>query len=377
MKVWIDGTVFENRNQHGIWRVFYELLSRTRDQVDYTLALRSPPLQPIPDGISIYRDVGRIDLRRHQLVRRAQRRLAETTLARELDKVDVFHSTGFTYPGSGEVRSVTTVHDMIAESHFSMCATSLADSIPIKEAAIRRACLLPCDSESTAAELARFYPELASRARVVPFGAEHLRRAGEMKDRHSDRQADVEPYVLYVGQRGGYKNFFTLLDALQKPDWPHQVSLKLIGGPLTHAEKGLIRGRSLTRQVQHLGAVSDAELCEAYRNAVCLVFPSLQEGFGLPSLEAQSMGCPLLCSDIPVFREIAGDGARYFDPRIGESIAGAVAACLAPVVRRDLIAAGRANVMRFSWDQAADQMVNLYHDAARLDSPLIDPPNGK
>ncbi len=89
------------------------------------------------------------------------------------------------------------------------------------------------------------------------------------------------------------------------------------------------------------------------------------EGFGIPVLEAQLCGCPAVISDIPAFREVAGDAAVFFDPRLAERLAEAVAAVGEPDIRRRLVEAGRANVPRFNWDRTAEQWFEVYSEAAR------------
>jgi glycosyltransferase involved in cell wall biosynthesis len=89
------------------------------------------------------------------------------------------------------------------------------------------------------------------------------------------------------------------------------------------------------------------------------------EGFGLPLLEAQAAGCPVVASDIPVFREVAGEAAVYFDPRLGERLATAVAEAVEPSRRRLLLLAGQENVRRFRWADTAERMAAVYDEAAK------------
>ena len=96
----------------------------------------------------------------------------------------------------------------------------------------------------------------------------------------------------------------------------------------------------------------------------CFIFPSLIEGFGLPVLEAQACECPAVLSDIAAFREVAGGAAIYFDPRLEERLAEAVAATEEPDIRRHLVEAGLVNVRRFTWNRTAEQWLDVYSEAA-------------
>jgi glycosyltransferase involved in cell wall biosynthesis len=254
---------------------------------------------------------------------------------------------------------VLTVYDMVAESHFPICIRELREAIATKYSALERATLLPCISESTAKELAAFYPALASKIDIVTLGADHLLEDYNISHNGS---ASTGP-ALFVGQRLGYKNFFNLLHAMTTPCWPVAVKLAVVGGKWLDGEEQLIARLGLSHRIHHLGTVSDEQLRAVYRSSRCLIFPSFQEGFGLPCLEAQANNCPLVCSDIPVFREVAGDAALYFDPRLGESIAEQVARLNDGKLRQQLLEQGQANVRKFRWQDTASKMLEVYRRA--------------
>jgi len=366
MNVWVDGAAFENDRQHGVWRVFYEIMSRTKNDVDYTLWLRDAPKRPLPEGVRIYQDFGRHQFAPHQIAARWRRRQNLRMDPACLRKADLFHSTGFTFPVSENIRSIVTVHDLIAESHFFICIREVEEGISIKRQALERAVSLPCDSETTKKELVAFYPHLESRASVVRLGYEHL--VGKYRKNHplvtpTPATSDGNQNVLYVGMRTGYKNFRVILEAMNNANWPKKVMLAVIGSPFSDAEKMLIRKLGLTHRISHLGTVTDAQLRQMYNAARCLVFPSLQEGFGLPCLEAHANRCPLLCSDIEVFHEVAGVAALFFDPRLGESVAEQVNRIGEPSLRKEFLERGLENLRRFSWDESARQTLKVYEQA--------------
>jgi glycosyltransferase involved in cell wall biosynthesis len=358
-----DGLVFENNYQIGIWRVYYEIIRRLADKADVTLWLRAPAVQPLPPGIRVVRDHGRNFARLWDIPGRLRNRMGRSwpaISARDLPTGAVFHSTYFTpCPGPG-CAVVTMVYDMIAER---IILTSGADiGIDGKRSAILGATLCLAISHTTAAELKKFYPEVADKIRVVHPGGDHLRVSTSSLVKSDSGSS----YVLFVGQRVGYKNFQTVLDAMTCPDWPVGIKLHAAGPELTSHELRLIAAMGLQGRVVGRGRLSDAQLAAEYAGARCFVFPSLLEGFGLPILEAQANRCPLVCSDIPVFREVAADGGIYFDPRLGESLARAVAAAGDVAARRRLVEAGSANLGRFSWDRAAQKTLAVYEEAAVL-----------
>jgi glycosyltransferase involved in cell wall biosynthesis len=258
---------------------------------------------------------------------------------------------------------VTTVYDMIAEDR-GMLSDVWADHVARKRDAILAASRIIAISHATRADLIRFYPQVEDRVRVVPLAADHLLGPDEM-GRQSERSGRGERYAVFVGQRADYKNFRVVLEAMLEPAWPRGLRLHVVGAPLTELEKMWIDRHCLSDRVRYVGRLTDAQLREQYKSAECLIFPSLIEGFGIPVLEAQLCGCPAVLSDIPVFREIAGATAVFFDPRLSERLAEAVAAIGEPEIRRQLVGTGLANVRRFSWSQAAEQWFEVHGEAAR------------
>jgi glycosyltransferase involved in cell wall biosynthesis len=118
------------------------------------------------------------------------------------------------------------------------------------------------------------------------------------------------------------------------------------------------------RVVQH--SVSDRELAACYAHAVAFVFPSLYEGFGIPILEAFGCGCPAIVADASCFPEIAGDAARYFDPKDRESLRAAVAEIIdKPVVADELRRKGRERARAFTWEATAQKTIAVYRELCR------------
>lgn len=134
----------------------------------------------------------------------------------------------------------------------------------------------------------------------------------------------IRPYFLTVGMTNDRKNLSNLIKAftLFRKSAP-EFSLAITGNTeMIDRECGL----AAIVNVVNLGFVSEGALRGLYENAQALVYPSFDEGFGIPLIDAMEFNCPVLCSDIPVFREVAGDAAQYFDPHSPESICQCMAA---------------------------------------------------
>ena len=113
------------------------------------------------------------------------------------------------------------------------------------------------------------------------------------------------------------------------------------------------------------GKANDKELASLYANAIALVAPSLMEGFGLPILEAMSLRCLVLASDIPAFKEIAGDAAIYFDPKENNDLHAKLKDILENVEmhKEAKIEIAFKKAEQFSWEKAAAQTLNIYESA--------------
>jgi glycosyltransferase involved in cell wall biosynthesis len=129
-----------------------------------------------------------------------------------------------------------------------------------------------------------------------------------------------EKYLLYIGERGGYKNFLFLARALKNIFEKH-VDLRLLctGREFSNEEKIFFSTLGIAENIIHIFS-EDSDLPYIYRHASALIFPSLYEGFGIPLLEATQNNCPLILSNITVFQEITKGKARFFYPKSANSI---------------------------------------------------------
>lgn len=348
-KVIVDGTVFESDRQLGIWRLFYETMSRTSNQIDYTLLLSKPPLQRVPARVRIRYENHRTSLlRRVDLIGKWRRKNSLKRIA-ALPSDAIWHSTYFTLDPNRSRRSVVTVYDMLAERYLYY-DQGLASQKELKQPAIVSASKLLAISHATANDLEKFYPATRGRIGILPLGSEHL-------ERFSNETTRERRHCLFVGARLSYKNFGLVLEALKSPLWPSDVDVNVAGPDFTQDEKDYIGYVGVGARLHHLGRLSDTELSRRYHDSLCFIFPSLIEGFGLPILESQRNDCLPVISDIPTFREVAGDAAIFFDPRSPDALASAVAAVK---LRKPTPTAFEDNLKRYSWDQAAESLVACY-----------------
>jgi len=176
-------------------------------------------------------------------------------------------------------------------------------------------------------------------------------------------------YGLYVGTLEPRKNLPLLLAAWERlhrrsPATPPLVLCGRWGWHADDLARAVERGVAAGWLV-HLGYVPPAGLAALYRGATLLALPSLYEGFGLPVVEAFAAGTPVVASDLPVLREVAGDAALFVSPNDGEAWTAALQRLLADdSLRAGLVARGEERVQRFDWGRAAAAHVEVWRAAA-------------
>jgi glycosyltransferase involved in cell wall biosynthesis len=167
---------------------------------------------------------------------------------------------------------------------------------------------------------------------------------------------------LYVGHRGGYKNFSVLLRAIeilisQKAD----LRLKLCGPRPTSSELSEINSRLGEGMWEFIPSPNEDELNNLYLGALAHVVTSTMEGFGMTILESMANGTPAIVSDIPVFREVAGEAGIFFDPNSPESLASIIGNYADSGVREKASQAALKRAAAFSWEQSAKTLAKAYH----------------
>jgi len=169
------------------------------------------------------------------------------------------------------------------------------------------------------------------------------------------------PFFLHVGGASWYKNRLGLLrifNRLQQMLAPEPARLLLVGGSLEPELRTCIRESGLEDKVTLLQGLSNEDLRAVYSLADALIFPSIQEGFGWPILEAQACGCPVFTTGREPMTEIGGDAAIYFDPADTEAAATIIAASLPD--RSEIRRKGLQNLSRFTVQQMVDGYLHAY-----------------
>ncbi|MFF7706240.1 glycosyltransferase [Pseudomonas sp. NPDC007930] len=258
---------------------------------------------------------------------------------------------------------LATHHDITYVRHPASYSRAFRTSYRLMTPQLLRAARgLITVSQFSQREISEFYGYPSERILVVPNAVSEAFQPGE--------PIQPEPrYLLAVSSPSAHKNFARMISAFLALKGMDHVELRIVGGGGgIFANAGLEQQANADPRIRWLGRLSDEALIAQYQGASAFVFPSLYEGFGIPPLEAQACGCPVLAANAASIPEVLQSSALYFDPLDVEHMTRAMALALSNVtVRQHLRTLGLHNVARFSWEQSAQ----LISD--RLDLLLQNP----
>jgi len=317
MRILYDHQVFSLQNVGGASTYFYELASHLSRLPSESVSLYLGLQRSVQPFWSLKQYGARVmewdSNMRPGLARYAVNEAVTSALCLAIGRFDIYHATLYRrMPMARARRLVATNHDCTHET-FPDLFPDAQRVIEAKERLYDSADAIICVSESSRLDLIKFYNPDPAKIHVISLGLPRLRR---------DAIASQEfvaslrrPYLLFVGARHTYKNFGGLLKAFAHGGFVEDYDLVVIGGgKFSDRELDEIRSFGLSSAVIHWDFVSEPILAEAYARARLFVSPSLYEGFGLPPLEAMSLGCPVLASNSSSSPEVCGEAAFYFDP---------------------------------------------------------------
>jgi glycosyltransferase involved in cell wall biosynthesis len=261
-------------------------------------------------------------------------------------------------------KAVTTMHDLItvrfanpAKNRFVFAVKQRVYVWVIKIAA-RKSLALIAPSEYVKDDVAKFTHTNSRKITVTYEAGNQVDAAPEVVSELADAQ-----FIMYLGRPTPHKNLPRLVEAYTQLKAKHP-DLKLVLAGRKDANYRRI-ARDVRRQeidgVLFTGYITDGQLRWLYEHCAAYVFPSLSEGFGLPGLEAMACGAPVVSSNATCLPEVYGDAAHYFDPLEVEAMAKAINDILTkPELRKSLIAAGKKQAAKYSWQRMAEQTLAVY-----------------
>ena len=350
MSIILDNIIFSLQKSGGVSVVWKEHISRLLDEykrktinlrfLEYDNALENIFRKDlnIPHGCIVKESESFLFLKRY---------LAPCY---KCTKQNLFHSSYYrTLKGA---TNITTVHDFTYEYYY----TGLKRKIHSwqKRKAILNSEKIICISNNTRDDVLKFIPEVdSSRLEVVYNGVNEAFRQLSTKEKINGFPFEVGEYILFVGDRQSkYKQF----DLTVKVAFSVRKPLAIVGAPLTDEEVVKLSGL----RYYILSGVSTSTLNILYNNAFCLLYPSLYEGFGIPIIEAQRAGCPVIAGANSSITEVMGAGSLLLDTVDAPNIIDAINALDNSSCRDEIIQKGLINSERFSWEKTFEKTLNVY-----------------
>lgn len=264
----------------------------------------------------------------------------------------LFHSSYYRVCTNPNAINIITVHDFTYEKYTSGLTRFI--HILHKYKALRRADLIVCISENTRQDLLHYLPDLPlEKVRVIHNGVSEIYRPLSLEE---IPEYDLPPhYLLFVGSRASYKQFSFAVRVAHAADLP----LLVVGAPLSSEEEQRLR-QSNVKYIAKPYA-TDEELCHYYNKATALLYPSEYEGFGIPVIEAQRCGCPVIAFNSSSIPEIIGNYPLLLDQLSIPQASSLVHRLIHDLeFRKQVKQIGWQNSHRFSWTKMQDEYFALY-----------------
>lgn len=273
---------------------------------------------------------------------------------------DLFHPTYYDpyFLARTQKPFVLTVYDMIHEI-FKEYFWGNDPTSHNKLLLCRQASQIITISHKTKEDLVTIFKIPEEKVHAIPLASTF----DQVVAQHPGKMEGVERYLLFTGNRWGYKNFYfpvLALTDLLKAD--QQLRFVCTGPAFEPWEMQFFKDQGIDHQMHHIYLQNDQELSWVYRHAAAFIFPSLYEGFGFPLLEAFACNCPVISSNGGSLPEVAGEAALYFEPRDFRGLQQAAHAALYDTaLRASLINKGQERFKQFSWERCREDTIKVYH----------------
>jgi len=284
-------------------------------------------------------------------------------------KLDVYHSPANVIPYNYNKPSVVTIHDLAIykESKWFPSGQKFSTRFLVPKS-LKKASHIIAVSQATKRDIIRLFKIPAAKISVIYENVMVDKLPTRSKDISALKRYNLnEKYILFIGTLEPRKNLLRLIQAYNqlikaKPKFAlYDLVLAGLRGWKSKNIFRLINKLKLENKVKYLEYVPHNFKIDLMNNATCFIFPSFYEGFGLPPLEAMSLGCPVIVSKTSSLPEVCGEAAVYVNPQRSESMVEALEKVLASKAKREaMIRKGLAQAKKFSWEKCAWETLRVY-----------------
>ena len=283
---------------------------------------------------------------------------------------DIFHTSDWTQPPTIKAKTITTVHDLTPFLHPEWHHPKVIAAHKNKMHLAAKKCFkFICVSQSTKNDLLKIFPKINPlKVEVIYEAAEEkygkfLKLSKEMQRQKKEsikKQYDLDKFILAQGTREPRKNLKRLIDAfvIFKKNNPKCHIDLAVAGKYGWGED--VDGAK-NPAVKILGFIPEKDMVALHASAICLAYPSLYEGFGLPLVKSLKVGTPIITSNVSSMPEVGGKAALYINPNSTEDLTNAITKIVkSSTIRKKLIENGLIQAKKFDWLKTAQQTLSVY-----------------
>lgn len=361
MKVIYDNIIYSLQNAGGISLVWYELSQRLlkNKEIDFKV------IETRRSKKNIFRkilDIGKEDIASFESGFILKRYMPPPYL--NIDEPFIFHSSYYRTSLQKNAINITTVHDFTYE-HFVRGVPKYVNYLQ-KASAIRNSSGIICVSNNTRDDLLHFFPKTDIRKiKVIYNGVSNNFKYLEYKKQLLNEKFRVLSglkYLIFVGNRRRYKNFIC---AIETVSILKDYTLVIAGGGKLVPEENFLLSRFIAGRFFSFPILNDEDLNILYNNAICLLYPSLYEGFGLPIIEAMKAGCPVIAARNSSIPEVAGQAAILAEEASSSEFTKNILLLENEDFRAEIVQKGFEQAKKYSWDTCATEVVQFYKEIFR------------